>query len=223
MKMANSTAAARRTRKLFRDHKGRPSERSGPDLSKARAIGDVIKELGPMRNGHALAFRNACQESGIDLSVMRTSGGEDRLLIGCPMDTQHELRRTRLDALQAHLRRSERRRRDVIFLVNLLGRFADNQPYPSTEEAADAFLKAGGRIMVRPDGVCEETLPLTKLQIPAEEWEGYPIRRMSHRYCATMRRKGARDGMAALVRQRGQLQEGSGWIVLEAAPSSEKR
>lgn len=117
--------------KLFVDEAGNPSDRCGPDLNKARPIDDVISGLRRLRSGYAVKFWQACKESGIDISVTRMPDGEDRLGLGFPLDCQEDLRRPRYNALVSQLKRSERRRQGVLELTNLLGNFADNQPFSS--------------------------------------------------------------------------------------------
>src|SRR5690606_8033848 len=214
------TEPATKSRHLFLDECGNPSDRSGPDLTKARPIGEVIRELGRLRSTYSIAFWEACSASGIDVSVMRTREGEDRLMIGLPCDCQEELRRPRYDALVAQLEKKSWRREMVIDLANMGGRFADNQPFASVEDAAAAFLDAGGRIRVRDDGGCEENRPLTDEKLMEEGWSGYPLRRLVHRYQATLRQKGGREAMKSHVLAHGRLHEPSGWTVLEKGSGS---
>jgi hypothetical protein len=200
---------------MYLDENGNPSERSGPDLAKAEPIEAVIKRLAPMRNGYAAAFINAAEASGIDVSIMRTREGEDRLMLGFPFDTQEQLRRPRFVALCAQLKRGKFRRNAVIDLVNLLGRFVDNQPYDTLEEAADAYAGAGGRIMIGPDGQCEEMIPYNEERFRAESWNGFELRRLAQRYDATLCMRGGRGAMAALVLEKGKVHAGTGWTVLQ--------
>ncbi|MBT2133968.1 hypothetical protein KK137_06440 [Croceibacterium sp. LX-88] len=187
----------------------------GPDLGSAEPIEKVIKSLAALRNNYPTAFIKACKDSGIDVTVMREADGVDHLMLGCPCDGQEKLRLHRLDALRAQLRRGKSRRQDVIDTLNLCGRFADNQPFGSIEEAAEAYLGFGGRIYVLPDGQCEETTPYDEERIEAEHYDGYPMRRMLQRYQLTLGRRGAREAMAAYVRQHGALDEKSKAHVLE--------
>lgn len=206
---------------FFRDENGKPSDHHGPDLSKAEPIEAVIARLNPLRSAYSVEFWKACKASGLHLSVTVTRDGEEQLGMMYPCDSQMDLRKPRGEALTTHMNRSERRHRDVVALVNILGHFADNQPYPSVEEAADAFLEAGGRLMVRPDGKLEDALNPTIEQLNAEHYDGWPLRRLSHRLDATLRQKGGREAMAALVRERGELHQGTGWIVLKKAAPAE--
>ncbi|WP_324741604.1 hypothetical protein U8326_00055 [Tsuneonella sp. CC-YZS046] len=186
-----------------------------PDLTQAQPIEDVLKELAPMRNEYPVAFVKACRNSGIDITVTRDENGEDHLMLGYSLDNQEDLRRARLDALTAQLRRGRHRRKDVIALLNMLGHFADNQPYNSIAEAANEYLAAGGRIMVRPDGGLEETIPYSAEKWKAEGWTGYPLRRLIHRYRSTLSKRGAREAMISYVFEHGTLHKGSRWTVLE--------
>lgn len=199
--------------KPYLDENGNPSERSGPDLTMAEPIENVIGRLRYARNGYSVDFWQACRASGIDLSVMVDRDGDEWLQMWLPCDDQEDLRRARYDALRAHVMSTTRRRQSVIDLVNMRGRFADNRRFESVEEAAREFVSAGGRIYVLQDGLCEEILPYSEKQMMEEGWSGYPLRRLSQRYDATLRQKGARDELAALVRKHGQLHEGSGaWV-----------
>lgn len=190
----------------------------GPDLTKAEPIEDVLKRLGRARTDYATKFLAACRDSGIDASVNYWGEGEEKIMLGCPVDDQERLRRERLDALSRHLTSTPRRRASVLELLNMGGRFIDNRPFPTVEAAAEAFVAAGGRIYVLRDGSCEEVFPAcnrTKAALEAEGWEGYPLRRLHQQYWATLRRSGAREVLAALVRARGKLHEGSGAYVWE--------
>jgi hypothetical protein len=213
---AQAGTPAKAQKHFFLDENGNLSDRCGPDLTKATPIDDVMRELGRLRGSYSPAFIHACADSGIDVSVIRTRDGEDHLMIGFPIDSQENLRRPRYDALVAQLGKTTWRRQSVIDLANMLGRFADNQPYRTIEEAAGAYIAAGGRIMVGPDGQCDEILHWSEAML-AEGYEGYPIRRMLQRYDATLRKAGARKAMAAFVRAHGRDDGPSGWIVLEAA------
>lgn len=194
-----------------------PMDIVGPDLTKAQPIEDVIRDLAPMRNGYAVAFRAACKASGIDISVRREHDGQDMLLLGCPLDGQEHLRRPRIDALVAQMHRGKNRRADVIELLNLLGNFADNEPFPSVAALADAYLERGGHLWIKPDGqVGEPWLPFERDTAARESWDGYPLRRLVHRYSATLLQPGAADAIATYVREHGKHDEGSGCYVLRA-------
>ncbi|HEY0148677.1 MAG TPA: hypothetical protein VGB70_06695 [Allosphingosinicella sp.] len=202
-------ASAREECKLFLDDQGRPSHRAGPDLTKAEPISEVIGRLRRARSTHAEQFYRACHTSGIDLNVNVSPTGEERLLMGVPMDEQEELRRPRYDALTAHLRSTEGGRQGVIDLLNMVGRFVDGRPYASVLEAAERYIGAGGRIYILPDGSCEETMPFDGDALAAEAWSGYPLRRLHHRYEATLRRFGAREELTKLVRENGSAAKGA--------------
>jgi len=210
-------APARKRAKLFLDDKGRPSDIAGPDLRKARSIEEVIAGLKGLRTGagsYSSAFYRACKESGIHLSTLFDGrGGGERLLMYLPCDDQEEMRRARYEALRDHLHAKPQRRQAVMDLVNMLGHFADNRPYASVEEAAEQLIAAGGRVYILPDGTCEETLPYGNERRLEDSWNDYAIRRMFQRYEATLRRRGAREEMAELVRANGR--ERSGSIVWE--------
>jgi hypothetical protein len=208
-------------RKCFLDERGRPSERSGPDLRKAEPIEQVITRLRKCRNAFAMEFWQACKASGIDLSITIWKNGEEDLRMGFPMDCQAALRKPRGDALGKLLSSTERRREQVMELVYMLGRFADNQPFASVEEAADQLLSAGGRIWIWPDGQLEYVVPVTSRTVMEESWSGYPRRRLEQRLAATLRQSGAKEEMTALIRDKGILHAGSGTIVL-SVPDSEK-
>lgn len=212
--------AIRARPKLFIDENGEASDRSGPDLTLAEPIDEVVAYLGRRRRGtYGLAFLQAAHASGISVSmVYRPDGGV--LMSGLPADGQEHLRLPRYQALFTHLEARSWRRQAVIDCLNQLGHFTDNRPYESVAEAAEFYLSVGGRIMVRPDGGCEEIIPGTDQQERLrmqDSWEGYPRRRGCDRYEATLRQAGAREKMAELVRQHGMLHEGSGWIVWEGA------
>lgn len=188
----------------------------GPDLTKAEPIAQVIARLAPLRNGYSTDFLEACKASGISVTVLRDRNGVDGLQLGLPCDGQERLREERLDALAAQLKRGQFRRRQVINHLNLCGRFLDNQPFASAADLADAYLSAGGRLWVFPDGRLGQAMPYHP-DSPELEWQdGFPLRRLVHRYKATMIRREARDAMIAHIRQYGTLHEGSGCIVLEA-------
>jgi hypothetical protein len=208
------TIHARRRPKFFLDERGRPSHRAGPDLRKAEPIEDVLAYLSRRRKQtYGVAFYRAARRSGISVSVFYSREGEEYLQMGLPCDTQDHLRRRRYDVLAAHVHGRPWRYRAVMDIANFLGHFADNRRYDSVKEAAENYIAVGGRIYVLPGGSCEENLSLTSEMLMAESWEGYPLRRLSHRYDATLRAKGARDELAQLVRQHGRLHEGSGSIV----------
>lgn len=202
-------------RKLFVDENGNPSDLYGPDLTKAEPIDMVIKRLAPLRNLYSVEFMRACQESGIVVSVTRDPYGEDHLSIWLPCDGQEVLRIHRYNELIAQLRRGTFRRQEVIGCLNAFGRFVDNQPFGSIEEAAEAYLDVGGRIYVLPDGRCEETLPYNEERMGAEHYDGFPLRRLLQRYQGALRRRGAREALAAYVQLRGTFHEGSQAYVLE--------
>lgn len=187
-----------------------------PDLRKAPPIEEVIRGMSRLRNAFPFAFLEACKASGIDISVIRDRDGVDRLTFGCACDDQEDMRRDRLNALSRLISRSVQRRQDTIVLVNALGRFADNQPFGSVSEAAWAYLEAGGRIFANQSGHCEETMPYRD-EIADDARTGHSLRRMLHRYDATLRQKGARKEMTNLVLARGTLHQGSGFSVLEGA------
>jgi len=198
---------------FFTEETGAESERCGPDLTKAEPIDQVIRRLQRLRSSFSVAFYQACRESGIDLTVMVSQLGEERLYMGSALDHQAKLRKNRSDRLGKLVVSTKRRRDDVVDLVNMLGRFADNRPFDSIEEAANAFIAAGGRIYVLPDGRCEEIMPYRPSIVMEDSWEGYPRRRMAQRYAATLLRTGAREEMATIVRERGIFRKGS--YVLE--------
>lgn len=193
-----------------------PNQRRS-NLTKARPIALVIKQLASMRSRFAIAFLTACAESDIDVSIMREHDGEDHLMFGCCCDDQETLRRRRLDALRGQLQRGKDRRQQVIILLNALGRFCDNQPYATIEDAAREFLSLGGRIYILPDGRCEEAFPFRETWMQAERSTGYPVRRMLQRYNLTLSGENARETMASYVRLHGKLHHGSQAIVLDEA------
>ena len=96
----------------------------------------------------------------------------------------------------------------------------DNHPFASVNEAATMLIEVGGRIMVRPDGGCEEALPFTEEMARKGNYDSDRRRQVWYRYEATLLQKGAREEIAELVRQHGRLHEGSGWIVWEADPGA---
>lgn len=208
---ANSTSP-RASR--FLDEDGNPCDIVGPDLTKARSVEAMIASLKGLRTDrsgtYSSAFYHAAKESGIHLSTMYWSeGSEEQLQMILPCDGQEELRHARYEALKAHIHARPGRRQAVIDLVNLLGHFADNRPYSSLQEAADLFIANGGRIYVLSDGTCEEILPYGGRAEMEDSWDSYPVHRMMQRYEATLRRKGAREEMAKLVRVRGEDRNGS--------------
>lgn len=190
-------------------------EQVGPDLTKAEPIADVIARLAPQRNGYSADFLAACKASGMDVTVIRDRDGVDRLQIGLPEDDQTALRNQRYEALKAQLKRGKFRRQQVIDHLNLIGCFLDSQPFASAAELAEAYLAVGGRLWVFTDGRLGEALPYHRDTHAEESRNGYPLRRLVHRYAATMRRRGALEEITAHVREHGKLHEGSGCIVLE--------
>lgn len=187
----------------------------GPDLAKAEPITEVVARLAPLRNGYSADFLDALQASGMTAQVVRDADGVDHLEIWLPADSQEALRNDRYDGLLSQMRRGKFRRRRVIDHLNMIGRFMDNQPFASVEEAAAAYLALGGRIWVRPEGTCEKTMPYQADIVDAEAYERFPLRRLLQRYGATLRQPGSREVMTAYVREHGKLHEGSGCIVLE--------
>lgn len=187
----------------------------GPDLTQAEPISKVIARLARLRNGYSADFLSACKASGLDVTVIRNRDGVDHLQIGLPEDDQTALRNERHEALKAQLKRGKFRRQQVIDHLNLVGRFLDNQPFASSAELANAYLAVGGRLWIFTDSRLGEALPFHRDTAAEESWNGYPLRRLVHRYAATMRQRGAREAMTAYVREHGKLHEGSGCIVLE--------
>ncbi len=186
--------------------------KSAPDLSEAEPIDDLVARLRPMRNAFAFQFVQACEASGIDLNV-RYDGDGERLWFGVACDGQEKERCERRDALIAVLKRSPQRRTAVIDLLNMFGRFVDDRPFGSLEDAANEFLAAGGRIYVLPEGICEETLALTEQKIEAEHWNRHKLRRLQHRYRATLRKFGGRNQLSELVKKNGKREGASEAIV----------
>lgn len=214
--MRTDTPMAGSGRKWYFDENGEPSERSGPDLAKAEPIEETMKRLAYRRTGdsgsYSTVFYQAAKDSGIHLYATREDDGE-HLIMMLPCDGQEELRLARYEPLAAHVRAKPARRQTVIDLMKLIGRYHDNRRFATIEEAAREFVGAGGRIYVLPDGTCEEALP-TQIAV-ADDWKlGYPVRQMVSRYDATLRRKGARQEMAAYVLAHGKLYEGSGAYVI---------
>lgn len=210
----------RRGRECFLDESGEPSDRAGPDLTTAEPIEDVISRLKRARSTFPMEFIQACRDSGISLHVMYWKDGTKEFRVGYACDVQEDIRRARGDALEAILRSTDRRRESVVEVVEWLGWFVDNRPFASIEEAADQYLAIGGRILADPDGGCTEALSFDP-QVPDLEFrEGYPRRRVLHRYGATLRQKGAREQMAELVKAKGAFRPGCGWYVLEAPRQS---
>ena len=209
--------AGKADRKDYFDEHGNPSTRSGPDLTKAVSVEQMMKSLSHRRTGpngsYSTAFYHAAKDSGITMLATHEEEGE-RLWMWLPCDGQEELRRPRYDALAAHLKAKPARRDTVIELMKLIGRFRDNRKFATIEEAARAFVDVGGRIYVLPNGICEEIIPAQIAM--ADDWRlGYPIRQAASRYDATLRRKGAREEMAAYVRHHGKLHDGSGSYVIQ--------
>jgi hypothetical protein len=204
--------------KLYIDETGAPSDRFGPDLSKATPIEEVLKQLAHRKTGdsgtYSTAFYQAARDSGIYLSTGFNRDGSEYLSMGLPCDSQEDMRRERYDALRAHVGAKPSRRQSVIYLLNILGFFVDNRPFASVEAAADAWVEAGGRIYALVDGTCEETFSIAD-NVLEDSWNGYPLRRLKQRYDVTLRAKGARGQLAAIVRAKGHLYEGSGAHVLE--------
>ena len=189
----------------------------GPDLTKAEPIADVIARLAPLRNGYWEDFLDACTASGMDVMVIRDRDGTDKLQIGMPADGQEALRQPRYKALTDQLKRGKFRRQQVIDALNLFGRFMDNQPFASIVELADAFLTHGGRLWLKPDGsLGEPWLPYTRDTAQQERIERYPLRRLMHRYTATLHRPNSSEALAAYICKRGKKCEGNSCIILEA-------
>lgn len=205
-------------RKIFRDENGQPSDRSGPDLTKATPIEDVVASFKGMRTaGHyPVAFYNAAKASGIDLTICYLPDGEKRFYFGHPCDSQVELREARSAALAAHMNAEPKRRDAVIDLVeNVLGRFSDNRPYATADEALNAVLAAGGRVYQLPKSDLPEIAP--HHQERADWWGDYVLKRAFHRWAATLRQPGMKEALTAALRERGEIHQGSGSYVLEPA------
>lgn len=188
----------------------------GPDLTKAEPIAEVIARLAPLRNGYSTDFLKACKASGISVSVIRDRDGVDGLQFGFPCDDQETLREARGDALVAQMKRGKFRRQQVIDHLNLIGQFMDDQRFASPEEWASAFIAVGGRLWIAPDGKLDASPSLTAETYRAEQWEGFPLRRLMQRHSSTMLNARARADLAAYIRQHGKPSKSEGFIVLEA-------
>ena len=81
---SNPQNSVTKTLHLFLDEYGEPSERCGPDLTRAEPVDQMISRLKRLRAGHPVEFYQACRASGIHLSVLVTREGEERLRMGLP-------------------------------------------------------------------------------------------------------------------------------------------
>lgn len=188
----------------------------GPDLTKAEPMADVIARLAPLRNGYSSDFLAACKASGINVTVLRDRDGVDGLQFGFPCDGQEKMRELRGDALAAQMKRGKFRRQAVIDHLNLTGQFMDNQRFASPAEWASAFLAVGGRLWIEPNGKLDASPSLTAETYRAEQWEGFPLRRLMQRHSATMLGTQARADLAEYIRQHGKPSKSQGFIVLQA-------
>lgn len=194
---------------------------AGPDLGDAEPIGEVLDYLNRRRKKtYGLAFYQAARDSGIEVSVLyRGRESAEELFMRLPSDSQEAPRRDRYEALRANLHARPWRRQVVIDIMNFLGRFHDNRPFASAHEAARNMLQAQGRLMVGPTGEFDWNMPYDGERRLEDSWDGFPLRRLVQRFEATMRQTGIQQEMTELVRRRGQLHAGSGWIVWKGPTS----
>ncbi|WBY08326.1 hypothetical protein PIB19_02015 [Sphingomonas sp. 7/4-4] len=217
MNMMTAINPARATTGRYLDEKGLPSERHGPDLTKAESIEDMLAELYGRKTGphgtYSAVFYSAAKGSGIELVLEVDEAGEESVRFMLPCDSQEDLRRPRYRALNDHLYAKPRRLQHVIELLVILGRFHDARPFASIEEAAEAYAAAGGRIYVHDHYgkiSCEETMPTTHWLDLQDSWARYPRKRMLQHYANTLAKPGAREKLIQLVRERGVLNEETG-------------
>jgi hypothetical protein len=195
-------------------------------LAKSLRILDRAREESPQV--YAIFWVNRVVASGCSVSVcwMRLRDDDDRegtvdagcierLFIGEPCDGHMEERRVRMDALREHLRASEGARQAVIDYVNQSGHFSDNRPFSSAAEAVECAIGAGIRLMVNREGELEPSTSFSGDFIDHDSGGGWTMRRTWQRFQSSCHRPEWKQEIINIIRQRGAVHEGSGWIVLE--------
>lgn len=204
--------------KCFLDENGRPSERSGPDLTKAKPIKRVAAYIKSQRTQHrrrnaAYHLIEALKASGIGVhagwnaSLRQVREGTDKkdigLQIGFPCDAQESLRRERYDVLYPLM---EDLRNEMIDLMLEFGEFTDLRPYATGEDAVNEVVAAGARIYKIADGEISLALPLGRAEWENDRANGWRLRRAAHRFSVSL--SCHRDEIGKIVEAEGERQGG---------------
>lgn len=184
--------------KCFLDENGSPSERSGPDLTKAKPIKRVaayIKSQRTRGKRHNAAYYliEALKASGIGVhagwsaSLRQVREGVDdmdiSLQIGFPCDSQESLRNKRYHVLAPLM---DDLRNEMIDLMLEFGKFTDLRPYPTGEDAVNEVVAAGARIYEMADGEISLALPLGRPEWENDRANGWRLRRAAQRFSASL-------------------------------------
>ena len=210
--------SASKSGKCFLDENGSPSERSGPDLTKAKPINRVaafIKSQRTQRGRQNAAYHliEALKASGIGVhagwsaSLRQVREGTDEkdisLQIGFPCDAQESLRRERYDVLYPLM---EDLRSEMIDLMLEFGKLTDLRPYATGEDAVNEVVAAGARIYKMADGEISLALPLGCPEWENDRANGWRLLRAAHRFSVSL--SCHRDEIGKIVEAEGERRGG---------------
>lgn len=213
-------------RNWFLDENGQPSNHRGVDLSTEPPIEEIITAIEALSDAaeYAIAFRVICSSYGIDLQLLWTPDEEadsDGLRFGYPFDIQVAQRKPRFDQLVESLDREPERRDALISLLFASGHFNDCRPYETAQEAIDAYLAVGGRIIVDPKGKLDcpidAGLLLRHEAIAEDRAAGWPRRIAAHRMLNSEHRH--RAALIAAAMADGEALS-NGWYELKRQPAA---
>lgn len=222
-------SAESNSRACYLDENGNPSDRSGPDLTKATPIKSVASRIKTLRtrgkrHDAALYLIDALKASSLDLqagwtaSLREVREGTDEkeisLSVWFACDVQETLRRQRYEALKPLI---DDLRVEIIDIIMVLGRFSDLRPFATGQDAIDAVLAAGARVYRLPDGKVGLALPIGKPAWENDYANGWRLKRAAQRFHVSLHHHAAE--MARIVKQFG-ARSGSGYLLQSTEASN---
>ena len=198
----------------------RSSHFTGPDMRNVAPIGQMFEWLDAVAEDEALYIKlwlNLVASVGCTIAAHYQRDGDASLNLGGPVDVQTRHRSLWVNALVEHLDDIDGRRDALMRTLCFSRRVIDERPIRRNETttAVRGFLRAGGRIMIRPDGGIEEGGASGALSL--DDPEASEIAEAASRYFSARRRLQTDNHLRRIVRMFGTPV--NGWIVLAERPS----
>lgn len=191
---------------------------AGPDMRAAMPVDQMLRQLSERDDddvGYLELWRLFVTSIGCSVSITFERDGDVGLSYGAPCDSQTRHRSRWMHFLFEDLDRVETRRICLMRQLNRNGPRCDKRRTDprATTIAMRAFIRAGGRILITPDGQIEDKSPVMRdvRDVTAEQRD-----RALHEYFDVRTRLRSDAQIKRAARLLGTATE-NGWLVLEAA------
>lgn len=199
------------------DLRGRPWD--GPDMKAVMPIDQMLDILhqAPDAGTYVKLWLGMVKSFGGWVSLTITRDGQEQLGIGLPCDAQLRHRNRWHHFLSNDLDADPERRELLIMRLIEEGRYADNRPSEprAVTGAVRNYLRAGGRILIEPDGTLSEGGGLPLAFTHGSDEAAAECIRATRAYYAVRRRWRSEQQIKRAVQMLGS-RTSHGWQVLEA-------